>query len=59
MNKKFIVCEGLKVQLNSVSSLGSSLFPPLRRVELSVCPCTVQQAKMQFVSGCQRLLFFV
>lgn len=27
MNKKFIVCEGVRVQLNSVSSLGSSLFP--------------------------------
>lgn len=43
MNKKFIVCEGLRVRLNLVFSLVFSLSPPPppshyppRRVDLSV-----------------------
>lgn len=59
MNKKFIVCEGLTGQIKVVSSLVFSLCFPPRRVDLSVCPCTVQQAMLQFVSESKRLLFFV
>lgn len=50
MNKRSIVCEGLKEQIKLVSSLVFSLFFLPRRVDLSVCPCTVQQAMLQFVS---------
>lgn len=50
LNKKFIVCEGLKVRLNLVSSFSFWFIFPPTRVDLSVCP-SVQQAMMQFVSG--------